>query len=185
MTNADATKDQQAQSENGAADTTAAGLEAELQAARDEAAQNKDKYLRALAEVENTRKRLERSAAERADRARRDVLDTFLDVVDNLDRAMAYEATMDRDALAQTLKMVQSQLNDVLRRQGVAPVASVGQPFNPYVHEAVESVASSEHPEGTVAGEMRKGYTIGDELLRPARVQVSRGPQDDGDGATS
>lgn len=183
MTNADATKDQQAQSDDGAADTTAAGLEAELLAARDEAAQNKDKYLRALAEVENTRKRLERSGAERAERVRRDVLDAFLDVIDNLDRAMAYEDTMDRDALAQTLKMMQNQLNDVLRRQGVAPVASVGQPFNPHVHEAVESVASSEHPEGTVAGEMRKGYTIGDDLLRPARVQVSRGPQDD--GATS
>ncbi len=195
MTNADATKDQQdwqgqgqgqetEQSEGGVSGTATADLDAQLQAAREEAAQYKDKYLRALAEGENTRKRLERSGTERAERIRRDVLADFLDVVDNLDRAMAYESTMDRDALAQTLKMVQNQLNDVLRRQGVAPVVSVGQPFNPHLHEAVESVASSEHPEGTVSGETRKGYTIGNELLRPARVQVSSGPQDN-DGATS
>lgn len=186
MTNADATKDQQAQDATQAgadtSETASAELGAELRSARDEAAQNQDKYLRALAEVENTRKRLERNAADRSERARRDVLDAFLEVVDNLDRAMAYESTMDRDALAQTLKMVQNQLDEVLRRQGVAPVVSVGQPFNPHLHEAVETVTSSEHPEGTVAGEMRKGYTIGNELLRPARVQVSSGPDD---GATS
>src|SRR5215469_13415916 len=136
MTNADATKDQQTQSEADTSEMTNGEMDAELQAVRDEAAQYKDKYLRALAEVENTRKRLERSAIERAERARRDVLDAFLDVVDNLDRALSYEGTMDRDGLAQTLKMVQNQLNDVLRRQGVAPVVSVGQPFNPHLHEA-------------------------------------------------
>ena len=197
MTNADATKDQQnrqtqegqgqetGQSDGGGvSDTAASELEAQLQAAREEAAQNKDKYLRALAEGENTRKRLERTGIERAERTRRDVVADFLEVVDNLDRAMAYESAMDRDALAQTLKMVQNQLIEVLRRQGVTPVPSVGQPFNPHLHEAVESVASSEHPEGTVSGETRKGYTIGNDLLRPARVQVSSGPQDN-DGASS
>lgn len=189
MTNADATKDQQdqetEQTDGGASGAATSDLEAQLQAARDEAAQYKDKYLRALAEAENTRKRLERSGTERAERVRRDVVGDFLDVVDNLDRAMAYEGTMDRDSLAQTLKMVQNQLNEVLRRQGVEPVASVGQPFNPHLHEAVESVASSEHPEGTVSGETRKGYTIGNDLLRPARVQVSSGPNNDGSGAAS
>jgi molecular chaperone GrpE len=183
MTNADGAKDQQAQeteqAEEGAAGTSTAELEAQLQAARDELAQYKDKYLRALAEAENTRKRLERAAAERAERTRRDVVGEFLDVVDNLDRAMTYKDTMDRDALAQTLTMVHNQLSDVLRRQGVMPVESVGQPFNPHLHEAIEFVASSEHPEGTVSGETRKGYTIGNDLLRPARVQVSSGPQDD------
>lgn len=190
MTNADVTKDQQDQqaqeterterTEGGASGSAPTDLDAQLQSAREEAAQYKDKYLRALAEAENTRKRLERSSTERAERIRRDVVGDFLDVVDNLDRAMAYESTMDRDALAQTLRMVQNQLTEVLRRQGVTPVESVGQPFNPHLHEAVEAVASTEHPEGTVSGETRKGYTIGNELLRPARVQVSSGPQDDG-----
>ncbi|WIG61239.1 MAG: Heat shock protein GrpE [Ktedonobacterales bacterium] len=166
-------------------DTEAAGVsdspsggasgEALLQAAREEAAQYKDKYLRGLAEMDNFRKRQERLAADRTERAKRDLLVKILDVIDNLDRAMRFEETMDRAALAQTLRMMQWQLNEVLKNEGLAAVATVGEPFDPRLHEAVESVASDEHPEGTVVDEVRKGYTIGTDLLRPARVTVSDG----------
>ncbi|MFI5272028.1 MAG: nucleotide exchange factor GrpE [Ktedonobacterales bacterium] len=186
MSQADATKDQQATespaSANGASPAEQQGGDssAELQATRNEAAEFKDKYLRSLAEMDNFRKRQERSTTERVERVKRDMLAHVLDVLDNLDRAMAYESTMDRDGMLQTLRMVQSQLNDVLRREGVTPVEAVGQPFNPHVHEAIETVPSSEHTEGTVAGEVRRGYMIGSDLLRPARVQVSSGSQPDG-----
>ncbi|HEU5439828.1 MAG TPA: nucleotide exchange factor GrpE [Ktedonobacterales bacterium] len=188
MADEDVTKDQQAdqeqtqgaETERGSAAPGQAGdLAAQLQVARQEAAEYKDKYLRALAEMDNFRKRMERSSAERAERTRREVVTKLLDtVVDNVERALSHEATMDRDALAQTLNMVQSLLNEFLRSEGLSAVPSVGEPFNPQVHEAVEMVSSPEHPEGTVVGEHRKGYTIGgNELLRPARVAVSNGDQ--------
>jgi len=149
-------------------------LRAQLQAARDEAAQFKDKWLRERAEMENFRKRQERFASERVERNRRDLLEKVLDVMDNLDRAMSYEDSMDRESLQQGLRMVQWQLNELLKTEGLIPVATVGEQFDPRVHEAVETVAS-EQPENTVVGEVRKGYLLGADLLRPARVRVSSG----------
>jgi molecular chaperone GrpE len=116
-------------------------------------------------------------ATDRVRREKLDLLGRVLEVVDNLDRALRFEATMDRESLQQGLRMLQWQLNELLSQQGLTPVATVGEPFNPYVHEAVEQVNSDEHPEGTVVEEVRKGYKLGDETIRPARVKVSAGPE--------
>jgi molecular chaperone GrpE len=153
-----------------------AELEAQLAAAKAEAAQNWDKFLRERAEMENFRKRQERMAGDRVRREKREMLGKLLEVVDNLERALAFQDTMDRDALQQGMRMLQWQLNELLKAEGVTQTSSVGEPFDPYVHEAVESVASQEHPEGVVIEEVRKGYKLGDETLRPARVKVSAGP---------
>jgi len=155
-----------------------ADLEAQLQAARAEAADYKDRFLRERAEMENFRKRQERVANDRVQRFKRDLLEKILEVTDNLDRAMRFEATMDADSLRQTLRMLQSQLNGVLGSEGVTPITASGQPFDPYKHEAVETVASPEHPEGTVVDEVRRGYMLGGDLLRPARVTVSSGAKE-------
>lgn len=152
-------------------------LQAQLEAARGEAAQYKDKYLREYADRENFRRRQERTTAERIRYEKRELIARVLEVVDNLDRALRYADTMARDDLHQTLRIVQGQLNDVLKSEGLSPVAAVGEPFDPRVHEAIESVTSDEHPEGVVVEEVRKGYRQGDETLRPARVKVSAGPQ--------
>jgi molecular chaperone GrpE len=153
----------------------ATDLQAQLQAARDEITQYKDKWLRERAEMENFRKRQERLANERNQRYKRELLEKVLEVVDNLDRAMVYSDTMDRDGLQSSLRMVHWQLNEVIKTEGLTPVATVGEEFDPRVHEAVESVESSEHPEGHVTEEVRKGYMLGGEMLRPARVKVSAG----------
>jgi molecular chaperone GrpE len=154
-------------------------LQAQLQAARAEAADYKDKYLREYADRENFRKRQERVTADRALYAKRSVIDELLvDVVDNFDHAARHTETMDVSSLRQTLKMLQGQLNRVLAAQGVTPVAvTPGQPFDPHLHEAIESDAS-DLPEGTIVEEARKGYTMGGDLLRPARVTVSSGKRD-------
>lgn len=152
-----------------------ADLAAQLRAARDEAADYKDKWLRERADMENFRKRQARMAEDRIERNKRDLLEKVLEVVDNLDRAMRYADTMDRDSFQQTLKMVQWHFNDLLKNEGLSPVPAVGERFDPHVHEAIESVASDEHPEGTVVEEVRKGYRIGNDMLRPARVIVSGG----------
>ncbi len=171
-------QEQQQTEENTSESAPANGdLAAQLAAARAEAEQYKDKYLREYADKENFRKRQERMAADRVRREKLELLERVLDVVDNLDRALRFQEAMDRDSLQQGLRMLQWQLNELLAQQGLTPVATVGEPFNPYVHEAVEQVSSDEFPEGTVTEEVRKGYKLGDETIRPARVKVSAGPE--------
>jgi molecular chaperone GrpE len=99
----------------------------------------------------------------------------MLEVMDNVERALVYEDTMDKQQLQHTLRMLQWQMNEVLRGEGLNAVATVGETFNPYMHEAVEAVEDSDQPDGTILEELRKGYTLGDETLRPARVKVSVG----------
>jgi molecular chaperone GrpE len=152
-----------------------AELEAQLEQAHAEATANWDKYLRERAEMDNFRKRQERVANDRIRREKSDLLHKVLEVMDNLDRAMHFEETMDRESLHQGLRMVQWQLNELLKGEGLTTVPTVGAPFDPRVHEAIEQIHSEEHPEGTVVEEVRKGYMLGDEMLRPARVKVSTG----------
>lgn len=152
-----------------------AELEAQLARAQQEAGENWNKYLRERAEMENFRKRQERLALDRIAREKKTLIHKILEVMDNVERALVYQETMDKQALQHTLRMLLWQLNEVLRGEGLTPVSSLGETFNPYVHEAIEAVENSDQPEGTIVEEVLKGYKIGDETLRPARVKVSSG----------
>jgi molecular chaperone GrpE len=152
-----------------------AELEAQLVQARQEAGENWNKYVRERAEMENFRKRQERIALDRIAREKKTLIHKILEVMDNVERALVYQETMDKQALQHTLRMLLWQLNEVLRGEGLTPVPSLGETFNPYVHEAIEAVENSDQPEGTIVEEVLKGYKIGDETLRPARVKVSSG----------
>ena len=152
-----------------------AELEAQLKQARQEAADNWNKYLRERADVDNIRKRQERLTADRVQQQKKALFNKLLDVIDNVERALAFQDTLDRQQLQQTLRMFHWQMNEVMRSEGINAVPTVGEPFNPYLHEAIEAVENSDQPEGTIVEEARKGYTLGDETLRPARVKVSMG----------
>lgn len=152
-----------------------AELEAQLAQAKQEAAENWNKYLRERADMDNFRKRQERLANERLQREKKELYHKVLAVLDNVERALVYQETMDLKGLQQALRMLSWQLSEVLRGEGLTPITSVGEVFNPYVHEAVESVENSDQPEGTVVEEVQKGYKYGEETLRPARVKVSAG----------
>ncbi len=152
-----------------------AELEAQLMQARQEATENWNKFLRERADTENFRKRQERVLTDRVQHQKKALLQKLLGVMDNVERALAFQDTLDRQGLQQALRMVQWQMNEVMRSEGLNPVPTVGEPFNPYLHEAIEAVEDSEKPEGTIAEEVLKGYTLGDETLRPARVKVSMG----------
>ncbi len=152
-----------------------AELESQLAQARQEAADNWNKYLRERAEQDNFRKRQERVLADRVQHQKKALFNQLLDVMDNVERALAYQDTLDKAQLQQTLRMLHWQMNEVLRSEGLATVPTVGETFNPYIHEAIEAVESSDQPEGTIIEEARKGYTLGEETLRPARVKVSMG----------
>ncbi len=170
-TNANTKAEQQVTSE---ADRIAE-LEAQLAQARKEASENWNKYLRERADWDNFRKRQERVVADRVLYQKKALFNKLLDVLDNVERALIYEDSMDRQQLQHTLRMLQWQMNEVLRGEGLNTVPTVGEAFNPYMHEAVEAVEGSDKPEGTILEELRKGYTIGEETLRPARVKVSVG----------
>ncbi|HET8845577.1 MAG TPA: nucleotide exchange factor GrpE, partial [Ktedonobacteraceae bacterium] len=150
-----------------------AELEAQLAQAQQQANENWNKYLRERAEMENFRKRQERLAGERVAREKKNLFHKVLEVMDNVERALVYQETMDKQALQHTLRMLLWQLNEVLRGEGLSPVSSLGEAFDPYIHEAIEAIEDSDQPDGTVVEEVRKGYKIGDEVLRPARVKVS------------
>ena len=152
-----------------------AELESELAKARQEAMENWNKFLRERAEMENFRKRQERVATERVQQQKKALFQKVLGVVDNVERALVYQDTLDRQGLQQTLRMLLWQMNEVMRDEGITPVSTVGESFNPYVHEAIEAVEDSDKPEGTIVEEVLKGYTLGNETLRPARVKVSTG----------
>jgi molecular chaperone GrpE len=152
-----------------------AELEAQLAQARKEATENWSRYLRERADVDNIRKRQERLVVDRVQQQKKALFKQILEVMDNVERALIYQETMDKQELQQILRMLQWQMGEVLRAEGLSPVPTVGEVFNPYVHEAVEAVEGSDKPEGTVLEELRKGYTLGEETLRPARVKVSMG----------
>jgi molecular chaperone GrpE len=156
-----------------------AELEAQLAQARQEATDNWNKFLRERADIDNIRKRQERLLADRVQHQKKALLHKLLGVMDNVDRALVFQDTLDRQGLQQALRMVQWQMNEVMRGEGLNPVPTVGEPFNPYVHEAIEAVEDSDKPEGTIVEEVLKGYTLGEETLRPARVKVSMGNNGD------
>jgi molecular chaperone GrpE len=152
-----------------------ADLEAQLAQARQEAAENWQKYLRERADVDNFRKRQERLLVDRVQQQKKALLHKLLGVMDNVERALVFQDSLDRQGLQQALRMVQWQMNEVMRGEGLSAVPTVGEAFNPYLHEAIEAVEDSDKPEGTIVEEVLKGYTLGDETLRPARVKVSMG----------
>lgn len=152
-----------------------AELEAQLAQVRQEATENWNKYLRERAEMENFRKRQEKILWDRVQQQKKALLHKILGVMDNVERALVYQDVLSHQDLQQTLRMVMWQMNEVMRGEGLTPVPTVGEPFNPYVHEAIEAVENSDQPEGTIVEEVLKGYKLGDETLRAARVKVSAG----------
>lgn len=150
-----------------------------LAEAQAEATLNRDRFLRCRADMENYKKRVERQASDQAAAAKRGLLLRVLGVMDNLDRALQHQADepTGRDSLATGLRLTAWQFGHLLQQEGLQPIAAVGQPFDPRLHEAVDTRATDEQPDGTVLQESLKGYRLGDEVLRPARVVVATAPQ--------
>lgn len=155
-------------------------LKKELEEARQKAEENWEMFLRARADFDNYRKRLEAEAARRAVQAQADIILKLLDVRDNLERALAVPDDAGVATLKKGVQMVAKQFDMVLELEGLKPVESVGCRFDPGVHEAVEVVSDSGQEEGTVIEEVQRGYTFKGQLLRAARVKVA-GKSDQGE----
>ncbi|MGH9320553.1 MAG: nucleotide exchange factor GrpE [Vicinamibacteria bacterium] len=145
---------------------------AELASMRQQNAELRDKYLRAAAAVENARKQAERAASARAMERLQGLYLQLLEVADNLERALSYAA--EDDPLSPGVRAVLAHLLDLLRRQGVTPLGvEPGEPFDPRFHEAVET-QEGDTEETTVAAVLQSGYLLDGQVLRPARVVVTR-----------
>ncbi len=137
----------------------------------------KDQLLRALADFDNFRKRSRRDIDDAKKRGQEEVLRELLPVFDNLERASSYaRSATDTKAIAEGVEMVSKLFLDTLARLGGRRVPSVGVPFDPNVHEALQQVDSDEHAAGIVVQEHVSAYEYGGRLLRPAMVVVSKGP---------
>lgn len=153
----------------------------ELETLRKEANDYKNKYLLLLADSENARKRLQKERQELIEYAMRNMIVDFLHPIDHLDNAVKYsdDASEEVRHWALGFKMIVNQFKDALLNNGVKPIESVGKPFDPHLHEAVEMVATKDHPPGVVIEENIKGYAMGDKIVRPARVKVSKSPEEE------
>lgn len=134
-----------------------------------------DQILRLRAEFDNTKKRLERDKLDAIRFANERLLLEVLEVADNFDRALASLAgETDSDRIRKGLELTHSQLHRILDKQGVEPVQSVGQAFDPRYHEAVGVGESEDAEDGAILEEYQKGYLLNGRLLRPSRVKVAR-----------
>jgi molecular chaperone GrpE len=144
-------------------------LSEELESARQERDQYLDALRRLKAEFENSRKRQERERERMLSMATERLVQELLPVLDNLDRALEAGGDIREGVLA-----TRNQLADVLGNEGLLPVASDGQPFDPNVHEAVMGRLSEEHEEGIILQTFQRGYLLNGKPIRPAKVVVAK-----------
>jgi molecular chaperone GrpE len=168
-----------------ATEPLASGSVDPLAQAQAEAARLKDAWLRTAADFDNFRKRTRRELEDAKRSGREDLLRVLLPVFDNLERALqSAQRSNDVKAMAEGLKMVERQFVDALGREGITRIPTVGQPFDPSVHEAIQQVETGDHEPGTVLAEVQPGYVQGDRLVRAAMVVVAKPKSDDGAAAS-
>lgn len=156
------------------ATSATAELERQLEEQRKLADENHQRYLRTQADFDNFRRRSRQEKEDFAKYASGKLIEQLLPIVDNFERALfAAKDNKDYEALLKGVDMIYRQLDQVLVHEGLQPIESVGQPFNPEYHQAIMQVESDEHEEGIVLEEMQKGYKLKDKVLRVAMVKVS------------
>jgi molecular chaperone GrpE len=158
-----------------AAEAETAPARAEFDQLKGERDQLLDRLARLQAEFENARKRAERERTEFRDYATGSVVEQFLPVVDNFE--LALKSTGTTEQLRQGVELIVKQMEEILRQLQVNPIPTVGEQFDPRIHEALGSVERDDLPDQHVAEEVRRGYKLRERLLRPALVRVARNPK--------
>jgi molecular chaperone GrpE len=151
-------------------------LKKELDELQDELDELNDQYLRALADFDNYKKRVEKERAKNRDLGRQEVIVRILDVLDNFERAFDATDDEDDDPVTSGFRAIYQELLEVLEGFGVAPFDAIGEIFDPIFHDAISTHPTSDHPSNTIMREFQRGYLIGKDVLRPAKVEVAREP---------
>lgn len=150
-------------------------LGSKLQVKEKEAAENYDKYLRAVADMENIKKRAAREKAEAIKYGNENLIKDLLPMIDSMDRALRHaDNSDDFEAFKKGLKMVQDQLSGCLEKHGVEKIECLDRTFDPNFHEALYHIESSDHENNQIIDELEKGYMLNGRLLRPAKVSVCK-----------
>lgn len=158
-------------------DVVEAGLENEVAILAAERDALQQKLLRALADHENYRRRASKEREEDLKFGSYSLIRDLLPSFDNLRRALdAAKSASSNDQIVQGVGMVLKQIDEVFERYGAKPIVSVGQPFDPNLHEAIQQIPSADHPAMTVLQEVERGYTLHDRVIRPSKVLVSKLP---------
>jgi len=158
---------------SGAADTSANMPGEAVATLRAEKDALQDRLLRTAAEFDNYRKRIDRERREQSEAAAESVLLELLPIVDDLERALQAPATGDAEAYRAGVELILRGMLDMLRRRGVTPIDTTDADFDPRVHQAVSQEPSEMHRPGQIIAEFRRGYMLGDRLLRAAMVKVA------------
>jgi molecular chaperone GrpE len=132
-----------------------------------------DRLLRKTAEFDNYRKRTDRERLQLSDAVAADLLQELLPLVDDMERALRAEGSDER--IRKGVELIHKQLLEILRKRGVRPIEALGADFDPHYHMAVAHEPANDRREGEVIEEFRRGYMLGDRLLRPAMVKVAKG----------
>jgi molecular chaperone GrpE len=153
-------------------DRTTGNDSTEIDRLKEELQREHEMYLRALADYDNYRRRVERERSAAARSGKRELILQLLDVLDGFERALQHMGDAP-SSVSEGVQLLYRKLLSVLEAQGVTPMQSLGETFNPELHDAIGTVKSEDAEPGTVAEEMQRGYRWGDDLLRPARVRVA------------
>ncbi|XP_051138867.1 uncharacterized protein LOC127256748 [Andrographis paniculata] len=153
-------------------------LERKVVALSEELSYEKDRVLRISADFDNFRKRTERDRLSLVTNARGEVVESLLPVLDNFERARTQikVETEGEEKVNNSYQSIYKQFGEILTSLGVVPVEPVGKPFDPMLHEAIMREESTEYKDGIIIEEFRKGFQLGERLLRPSMVKVSSGP---------
>lgn len=131
------------------------------------------RYDRLRADFENFRRRTRDQQEEMKQTASEQIITRILPILDNFDRALTSTGTV--EAVLEGVLLIRKQLEDLLAKEGVSPIFSVGKLFDPSLHEALLHVETEDHQEERVVEELRKGYKLGEKVLRPSLVKVEKG----------
>ena len=152
-------------------------LEELLKESKDELAEQKDKFVRLQAETDNFRKRMTREKNEFSQYANERMLKELIPIFDNFERALDASST-DTKSLKEGLDMILKQFNSFLQKENVEPIKSIGEEFDPSIHDALTREESTEHKENIVIREFVKGYMLNGRVLRPAQVVIAKTPSE-------
>jgi len=148
------------------------GVTSDLQRQRDE---YYDLLLRKSAEFDNYRKRVERDRQMLSDAAAANMIEELLPLMDDLERALKADAGPDSAAAYRRgVELIHQRLGEILRKRGVRAIEAVGADFDPHYHQAVSHEPAEGRREGEIVEEFRRGYMLGDRLLRPSMVKVAK-----------
>ena len=151
-------------------------LQSETELLKEQVKKEQDKYFRALADMENSRKRMQKDKLDSSRFAVENVINEFLSPLDNFENALsfAHQTSEETQNWAKGFDMILTQFKDILANHNIVPYQSEGTQFDPHLHEVIEMAETEKYEDGVIIQEFTKGYKCGDRILRPARVKVAK-----------